>query len=317
MAQTQQAPPTGAAEALQPPPDVETPAAAGTEVEETPEIIRVKSSGLSGPLLYLAVGIPVLLLSFLGSWFAVRSQPGPAVVQHEDWKYEGEHGPSHWGETDPASAACQLGSEQSPIDIHPSRLLQIDWLSPIQFKYKPDKDLELVRDGHGFVVKYDPGSRMSLLGQEFELTQFHFHTPSEHTVSGRPADMELHLVHATPDSAKRLAKLGVLISEGAENPALARFWSQIPEKEAIVKTKIELNASDLLPRNQRYFTYDGSLTTPPCTQGVRWVVFREPITASRAQIERFRGIFKHNARPAQPIKDRFVREELPPAPAPR
>lgn len=265
------------------------------------------------------VAVPLLLLSFLGSMFFVRSTapaPGPPHPAH--WAYEGALGPTHWGEEDPAAASCQLGDEQSPIDIHPSRLLQLDWLTPIQLKYKPDKDVELVNNGHTFQVNYDQGSRMTFLGKEYELVQFHWHTPSEHTVNGQPAAMEVHLVHATPDSFKRLAVLGILITEGAENPTMAKVWGQIPEmpKEdepvKVVKSKIELNAADLIPRNTLYYNYDGSLTTPPCTQGVQWILLKDSITASRAQIEKFRGMFKENARPVQPIKDRFIREELPP-----
>jgi carbonic anhydrase len=311
MAQTTDLPPAEAP--LEPPPNGEVPAEAVIDAEEAPEVIRVKSSGLSGPLLYAAIAVPALLISFLGAWFVTRSSAAPVAVVHEEWSYEGEHGPTHWGETDPHNAACQLGDEQSPIDIHPSRLMQIDWLTPIVYRYKADKDIEMVRDAHGFRVNYDTGSRMTLLGQEYELIQFHVHGPSEHTLNGRKYDMELQLVHATPDAAKRLAILGVWIVEGPENPVLARFWSQIPEKEAIVKTKIELNAQDLLPRDQRYYFYDGSLTTPPCTQGVKWAVFREPITASKAQIDRIKNLFHGNARPVQAIKDRFIREDLPPA----
>lgn len=314
MAQTTELSPAEAAEPLPPPPVEGEAPPVEAAAEEVPEVIRVKSSGMPRPLLLAAVAVPALLLSFLGAWFVARSSAAPVAAVHEEWGYEGEHGPAQWGSTDPHNAACQLGTEQSPIDIHPSRLMQIDWLTPISYRYKADKDIELVRDGHGFKVNYDTGSRMTLLGQEYELLQFHVHAPSEHTLNGRAYDAELHLVHATPDAAKRLAVLGVWITEGPENPVLSRFWSQIPEKEAIVKTKIELNAQDLLPRNPRYFFYDGSLTTPPCSEAVKWVMFREPITASKAQIQRIKDLFHGNARPVQPIKDRFIREDLPPGP---
>jgi len=263
-----------------------------------------------------AIAVPVLLVSFLASMFFVRAQAAPAGPPHpHEWAYEGALGPTHWGEDDPAEATCQIGDEQSPIDIHPSRLMQVDWLTPITLKYKPDKDVELVNNGHTFQVNYDQGSRMTFLGKEYELVQFHWHTPSEHTVNGQPAAMELHLVHATPDSFKRLAVLGILIAEGAENPTMAKFWSQIPEKAGPpVKTKIEVSATDLIPKNTRYYNYDGSLTTPPCSQGVQWILLKDPITASPAQIEKFRGLFHENARPVQPIKDRFIREEAAPPP---
>ncbi|HEU5315812.1 MAG TPA: carbonic anhydrase family protein [Chloroflexota bacterium] len=310
MAQTQEAPPAEA------PPEEVTPPVEGEEVEETPEVIRVTAPSRPRPILLAGVAIPALLLSFLGSMFFSRAQapaPGPAHPPH--WEYEGALGPTHWGEDDPHAASCQIGDEQSPIDIHPSRLVQFDWLMPIQLKYKPDKDIQLVNNGHTWQVNYDQGSRMTFLGKEYELVQFHFHIPSEHTVNGKPAAMELHLVHATPDAVKKLAVLGLLIEEGAENPVLAKFWSQMPEKAGDpVKTKIEVNAADFVPRNTTYWNYDGSLTTPPCSQGVSWVLLKQPIQASKAQIDRFKSIFQLNARPVQPIKDRFIREELPPAP---
>jgi carbonic anhydrase len=308
MAQTQEAPPAEAA------PDPEAPPVEG-EVEETPTVIRVTTPSRPSPILLAGVALPVLLVSFLGLMFVARAQTPPVAPPHPaHWEYEGALGPTHWGEEDTTAAACQLGEEQSPIDIHPSRLLQFDWLAPIQLRYKPDKDVDLVNNGHTFQVNYDQGSRMTFLGKEYELVQFHFHTPSEHTINGRPAEMELHLVHATPDVFKRLAVIGIMIAEGAENPTLAKFWGQIPDKEGPpVKTKIEVNAADLLPRNTRYWNYDGSLTTPPCSQGVNWILLKDSVTASRAQIEKFRGLFHTNARPVQPIKERFIREELPPA----
>ena len=150
MAQTTDVTPEEAP--LQPPPEGEAPAAAEGEAgaEESPEVIRVESSGPPRPLLLAAVAVPALLLSFLGSWFIARSSAAPAPVVHEEWSYEGEHGPATWGAADPHNATCQVGDEQSPIDIHPSRLMQIDWLTPIAYRYKPDKDIELVRDAHGF-----------------------------------------------------------------------------------------------------------------------------------------------------------------------
>ena len=310
MAQTQEAPPITPADA---PPEG---APVEAEAEETPTVIRVTTPSRPSPLMLGAIAVPALLVSFLASMFFVRAQAAPVGPPHPaHWAYEGALGPTHWGEEDPRAASCQIGDEQSPIDIHPSRLMQVDWLTPITLKYKADKDVELVNNGHTFQVNYDQGSRMTFLGKEYELVQFHWHTPSEHTINGQPAAMELHLVHATPDSFKRLAVLGILITEGADNPTMAKFWSQIPEKEGPpAKTKIEVNATDLIPKNTRYYNYDGSLTTPPCSQGVQWILLKDPITASRAQIEKFRGLFHENARPVQPIKDRFIREELPPAP---
>ena len=279
-----------------------------------PEVIRVPSRRLSGPVAYAAVGVPLLIASFVGSMFAARGAAAPAPAHSAHWSYEGADGPAQWGAIDPHNIACQTGGEQSPIDITPSRLMQVDWLTPITLRYKPAKQLRLVNNGHTYQVNYERGSRMTFLGQEYELVQFHFHTPSEHTVNGRAADMELQLVHAMPDAPSRLAILGILIVEGRENAALAKFWEQMPQKETKdpVPLNVELNPQDFIPQNTRYYAYNGSLTTPPCTQGVQWVVLKEAITASRAQIQKFKDVFKMNARPVQPVKDRFIMEEAAP-----
>jgi carbonic anhydrase len=286
------------------------------EVAPPPQVIRVAgNSRLRGPLGMAIVAVPLLLVSFAGTMFAARSMAGPAAPPHPaHWEYEGALGPTHWGEIDPHATVCATGAEQSPVDITPAKLMQLDWLTPIMLKYRPSK-ASIVNNGHTAQVNYEQGSRMTFLNQEYELVQFHVHTPSEHLINGKPADMELHLVHATPDSLKRLAVLGILITEGAENPFFSKFWQQIPAKEGPpVKTDITINALDVVPRNTSYYFYDGSLTTPPCSEGVRWVLLKQAITASRDQIAKIKTLFGPNARPVQPLKDRFVKEEAPPAP---
>ena len=168
MAQTVEIAPEEAVQPLQPPADGEAAAPADGEMvaEDEPQVIRVASSGPPSRIMLAIIAVPALLLSFIGSWFVARSAAAPAPVLHEEWSYEGEHGPASWGTADPHNATCQTGEAQSPIDIHPSRLHQIDWLTPIAYRYKPDKDIELVRDAHGFKVNYDTGSRITLFGQD-------------------------------------------------------------------------------------------------------------------------------------------------------
>jgi carbonic anhydrase len=283
------------------------------EAEETapaPRVIRVPGGGLRGPLLYAAVGVPLLLVSFLGTMFAVRATaPAPAAEQHV-WSYEGNTAPAKWAEVDPHAKLCGVGEQQSPIDIHPSRLAQVDWMTPIQTRYRPSK-LSLVNEHHNLKVKFEAGSRLTLLGQEYVLSHVQVHTPSEHTISGRAAAMELQLVHTRADDSSQLAIVSVLAEEGAEHPFLARIWGQLPEKEGQAKTEVTASAQELLPRGQRFFYYQGSITTPPCTEGVKWVVMREPVTVSKDQVSRFKTIFHANARPVQPVKERYVFEDVP------
>ncbi|HXI17399.1 MAG TPA: carbonic anhydrase family protein [Chloroflexota bacterium] len=257
-----------ATEASAPPPDGEVPLPAVAEAGGEPAVIKVTGSRFGGPLfksplVYAIVGVPLLLLSFLGTMLVSRGgAPAPAATHHE-WSYEGAAGPTHWGEGDPHAATCQTGAEQSPVDIHPSRLLQLEWLVPVQPKYKASK-VRLQNVAHTARIAFDPGSRMVFQGREYELTE----TPSEHKINGRAADMELQLLHATPDSSRAPAVISLMATEGAENPTLAKIWQQLPDKEGPeVKTTVDLNPQDLLPRNLRFYYYDGSLTTPPCTEG--------------------------------------------------
>jgi carbonic anhydrase len=218
------------------------------------------------------------------------------------WSYEGPTGPEHWGELDTASVVCKQGGAQSPIDL--ANPLRVPALAGLQLKYAPSK-LTITNNGHTIQVNYDKGSSLVLDGKKFDLLQFHFHTPSEHTVDGRTFPLELHLVHQATD--KNLAVIGIMLAEGAPSTVLTRFWDRLPRAAGEVETNQTINAQDLLPRAlDDYFTYSGSLTTPPCTESVRWIVLRRPIEVSKAQIAAFRAIFPMNARPVAPIGARIL-----------
>jgi carbonic anhydrase len=160
-------------------------------------------------------------------------------------------------------------------------------------------------NGHTFQVNVDKGSSIKVDGKTFELLQFHFHTPSEHTVDGRPFPLELHLVHQAAD--KSLAVIGVLMTEGTSNSVLAKFWDKLPKTASEVDTGQNIELKDLLPRGtDDYFTYAGSLTTPPCSESVRWIVLQQPVQVAKAQIATFRAVFPNNSRPTLPLGARYL-----------
>lgn len=220
------------------------------------------------------------------------------------WAYEGEHGPEHWGHMSKDFEACAKGKQQSPIDINGS---QKEDLADITFGYKPSK-LNVINNGHTVQVNADSGSSIKVDGVQYNLVQYHFHTPSEHTVGGKSFGMELHLVHKNDKG--ELAVVGVLIDKGKENAAYNLIWSNLPakadEKKGSDKT---VNADDLLPKSKLFYTYSGSLTTPPCSENVRWIVLKTPVEMSEAQIKAIMDIMKHNNRPVQPIHERKLKED--------
>ncbi|EIJ79853.1 carbonic anhydrase alpha type [Bacillus methanolicus PB1] len=222
------------------------------------------------------------------------------------WSYKGETGPEHWGELDPANSTCVNGSEQSPINIEFSHVKADKKLESIHIQYKPTP-FSLVNNGHTVQGNAKTDSNIIVVeGNEYKLVQFHFHTPSEHQYNGNNYDMELHLVHK--DANGKLAVLGVMIQEGKENEKLASVWDVLPkketEKEISIKESVDLQA--LLPQDKTSFHYNGSLTTPPCTEEVKWVIFKQPIEMSKEQIQAFQQIFPDNHRPVRPLNEREI-----------
>lgn len=232
---------------------------------------------------------------------AVSAEAGHAA----HWGYDGEGGPEQWGQLQPDFKVCELGVEQSPTDLIGAVRAEVGGVSPL-FQPTP---LKILNNGHTVQVNCAPGSRTLIGGETFDLLQFHFHHPSEHLLAGKGFDLELHFVHKS--AAGQLAVLGVFIRPGAENAALAPVWAAMPaepaEEQAVGAT---VRPADLLPAERGFFRYQGSLTTPPCSEGVLWTVFKQPIEASDAQIRQFAALFPGNARPAQPIHRRFLLEAL-------
>ena len=220
------------------------------------------------------------------------------------WTYEGAEGPEHWGELDPHYIACRNGHSQTPIDIHDAKQAN---LPPIEFHYAVAGDDE-VNNGHSVQVNYRPGSAIRIDGHDYQLKQFHFHAPSENHVDGHEYPMEAHLVHADKDG--HLVVIAVMFEQGTHNHALATAWQDMPEApHSHHELLSKASAEALLPANRNYYRFDGSLTTPPCTEGVVWLVMKQPVTASKEQIAHFTRVMGHpNNRPIQPLNGRVVQQ---------
>ncbi|MCG8407544.1 MAG: carbonic anhydrase family protein [Phycisphaerales bacterium] len=220
-----------------------------------------------------------------------------------DFGYFGEIGPTAWSELMADYVACGDGTEQSPVNITTADV-QVDGALPVVQTNYETVDAVLINNGHTLEVEYAEGSTLTFGNKTYELVQFHFHTLSEHRVDGAPADMEAHLVHR--NDAGELLVLGILIHVGAENAFLAQFWNEFSLSESTTETDIEINVTDLLPADLDYYTYSGSLTTPPCTEIVTWVVLKTPIALSREQVDFFTYRVGNNARPMQELNGRTV-----------
>jgi len=244
----------------------------------------------------------VIVVTFLGCLAMAASMARAAESAHHatgahHWAYTGEQGPKHW------TGTCSTGKEQSPIDIENAAPAELE---PIAFDYHP-APLKIIDNGHSIQINYAPGSGITLGGQRYELAQFHFHKPSEEEIGGKHFAMVAHLVHK--NAAGQLAVVAVLLQEGKSNPFIEALWQHLPsvkEKEEEAKG-VTIDAGELLPGDRAYYTFAGSLTTPPCTEGVTWLVLKTPVEISAAQVARFGKIYSANARPVQPLNGRIVK----------
>jgi len=220
------------------------------------------------------------------------------------WGYEGVEGPTHWGQLDPKWHSCGDGRNQSPIDVQGA--IHAD-LPPLEVHYAVGGDDE-INNGHTIEVHYQPGSYITVDGHDYALKQFHFHAPSENHLNGKEFPLEAHLVHADADG--NLAVIAVMFEEGAHNQALATAWQDMPkDAETHHELLTQASAGALLPADRSYYRFNGSLTTPPCSEGVVWLVMKQPIKAGADQIERFARVMGHpNNRPLQPVNARVVLE---------
>lgn len=234
----------------------------------------------------------------------------PAQKQADNkarWSYAGRaDGPAAWHKLDPEFRLCSEGQRQSPIDIRDSVRLTG---AALKLDYRPFT-LRIVDNGHTVQVTVPPGSSMTLGGKTYELLQFHFHKPGEERVAGRTYDMAAHFVHKAKDG--RMAVLAVLFVPGADHPVIQTIWNNLPLESGRDEevSGVRVDPAALLPKDRSHYTYMGSLTTPPCTEGVQWVVLKTPVMVSRGQVSIFGKLYAMNARPLQPANGRLIKEAL-------
>ncbi len=243
-------------------------------------------------------------VSTTGTLLAAHApKTGHAKHRETDWSYGGEGGPVRWAEMNPEWAKCGNGNRQSPIDIRSG--IKLD-LEPVQFDYKPT-GFSIIDTGHTIQVNLGAGNQITVSGRMYELVQFHFHRPSEEKINGRAYDMVAHLVHK--DAAGKLAVVAVLIERGAARNLVQTVWNNLPlEKNELVSPPGALDMNHILPARREYFTYMGSMTTPPCSEGVLWMVMKEPVSVSQDQIDIFARLYQMNARPIQVTSERMIKE---------
>lgn len=250
-----------------------------------------------------------LTLTFSACSLAFINMPlgANAGDQQNHWGYQGNTGPSNWQALDQSYALCGEGKIQSPINI--TQAAQTTKLAPLNITYSPVEP-SIANNGHTIQIDVPAGNSFSDRQNSYSLAQFHFHTPSEYQINGKTYPMEMHFVHKRNDGT--LAVIGVMVEEGKENMELAKLWQHLPqkagEKHSLLGTTIQL--ANLLPADQHYYRFMGSLTTPPCSEGVNWFVMQQPITASKEQIAAFRALYPMNARPIQPTNNRLIQQEL-------
>jgi carbonic anhydrase len=219
------------------------------------------------------------------------------------WEYTGKNGTKAWGNLEPDFALCKTGKVQSPINIQDKQAKQSP-RAALSIRYVPET-AEVVNNGHTIQVNVQEGSTIQLEDGEYKLAQFHFHTPSEEKINGKPFPMEAHFVHK--NDAGKLAVVAVFLKQGKENAALKDVFDHLPPKEGMTEAlKSPVNLPAILPTQLAHYHYVGSLTTPPCSEDVSWQVLKTPVEISKAQIDAFHKLYKMNARPVQPLNGRAL-----------
>ena len=220
------------------------------------------------------------------------------------WSYSGNTGAEKWGSLSKEFATCSVGQRQSPIDIRRTVLAD---LPAIEFAYQPIP-LSIVDNGHSIKVDAPDAGTITVDGESYALLQFHFHRPSEEKINGKAYAMVAHLVHQS--KAGKLAVLAVLFEAGKEQKLIRTLWNNLPleEDKPVVRPELKIDPTALLPSKRNYYTFMGSLTTPPCTEDVLWLVLKTPVQVSKEQLASFGTIYKNNVRPVQPVNNRVIKE---------
>ena len=242
-----------------------------------------------------------LLCAVLGAGLGVAAGCA-AAAGGAHWSYSGATGPAKWGTLEKDFALCKTGTVQSPINVPDADVRKGD-LPSLLFNYKPSP-LKIIDNDHTIQVNYAPGSFVTVSGTRYELLRLEFHKPSEVKINGKEHDMAVHLVHQGPQG--KLAVIAVFLDQGKENALIKTLWTNLPQakdKESVVEA-VKINAIELLPSDKGYYSFPGSLTTPPCTENVAWFVLKTPVQVSAEEIARFAKLYPMNARPVQPLNER-------------
>jgi carbonic anhydrase len=255
---------------------------------------------IASPLAVPVLGIAALALIVPAS----AQQPSAPAPSTTPWSYYGSKGPSNWGRLDPAYAACSKGKQQSPIEFHSSKIRVNRALQPIEFHYISGP-VTLVNTGHTIRVNVAPGGYIVVGGIRYDLVEFHFHHPAEDLVDGKLSDMVIDLVHKNANG--ELAIIAVRLNEGRVNGSLAALWPSLPKTAgATASLQDSFNPLGLLPANRAYWSYIGSITVPPCTEGVHWLFMQTPTELTGEQLTAFAALYPDNARQTQPLNGRKI-----------
>jgi len=249
----------------------------------------------------------IILLSSLAVSLLLANPTTHEIQQHHTshWGYTGHNAAQYWGELDEKFKMCGIGKSQSPINITDEISVTTNDLNPITFNYHADA-IDVINNGHAIQIDVDTHSNINIDGKHFVLKQFHFHSPSENEIKGRSFPLEAHFVHVNKNG--EIAVIAVLYELGDANTALQKIFDAMPH-QAGEKTPITLDSATidtLLPKEKAYYYFNGSLTTPPCSEGVKWMVLKSYQTISKEQLKQFTNVIEGNNRPVQPINARKV-----------
>ncbi len=244
------------------------------------------------------------VVAFVGALSIANANEGNHNTKH--WGYLGDSSPAHWGDISEEFKMCKEGKQQSPIDIVPTK---DENLSPLDLKYSVGSK-SIINNGHSIQVNMADGNIFNLDGKVYKLKQFHFHVPSENNIKGDKYPLEAHFVHVSDDG--KIAVIGVMFEEGEENQVLKKAWSKLSKLEVGKSDRCGLSVDEvksLMPKDKSYYRFKGSLTTPPCSEGVDWIVYKKPLNVSKEQVNAFFNTFSFpNNRPVQPANGRAIEE---------
>jgi carbonic anhydrase len=258
---------------------------------------------LEGALRKLCVAVVLVVFAALAAPAEDAQQEHYVSPWRTPWTYEEAE---HWGDLDPGYAPCNIGKEQSPIDIRDAQKTD---LPALRFESKNGPLRYVTNNRYTIRVNYHPGNGNLLIvgDKQYQLAQFHFHRPSEEFIAGKPYDMEVHLMYQASDG--KVAGVTVFLKAGSANPTIQKLWEHMPKTEGQVNVVgVEISPAGLLPQNTAYYMYMGSLTAPPCTEGITWFVLKNPVEISPDEIDAFASLFPHDVRPLQPVNGRVVKE---------